>query len=187
NQAWPADDPYVVSVGGTDLITASAGGAWQSETAWVDSGGGITSNGFAIPSWQKLSGVINSSNHGSTTLRNGPDISANANFTFYTCSKQTTCLANTYGGTSFAAPMWAGYVALANQQLAGNGGSPVGFLNPTIYQQNVTPSTFAADFHDISSGTSGSYSAVAGYDLVTGWGSPNAGLIAALTGSSQTT
>jgi len=184
-QAWPADDPYVVSVGGTDLITASAGGAWQSETAWADSGGGITRNGFAIPSWQQLSGVINSSNRGSTTLRNGPDVSANANFTFYTCSNQTTCLANTYGGTSFAAPMWAGYLALANEQLALNGQSPVGFINPTIYNQNVNASTFAADFHDITSGTSGSYSAVGGYDLVTGWGSPNAGLMAALTGGAS--
>jgi len=182
-QAWPADDPNVISVGGTDLITASAGGAWRSETAWLDSGGGITTNGFAIPSWQVA--AINSSNRGSTMLRNGPDVSANANFTFYTCSNQTSCLANSYGGTSFAAPMWAGYVALANQQLAGSG-QAVGFLNPTIYQQNVNASTFAADFHDIASGTSGSYSAVAGYDLVTGWGSPNAGLIAALTGSTTT-
>jgi subtilase family serine protease len=185
-QAWPADDPNVISVGGTDLITASAAGPWQSETAWVDSGGGITTNGFAIPSWQQLAGVINSSNRGSTTLRNGPDVSANANFTFYTCSNQATCLANSYGGTSFAAPMWAGYVALANQQLKTNGQSAVGFLNPAIYQQNVNASTFAADFHDITSGTSGSYSAVAGYDLVTGWGSPNAGLMAALTGGGTT-
>jgi kumamolisin len=168
-------------------VTASAAGPWQSETAWVDSGGGITKNGFAIPSWQQLPGVITSANHGSTTLRNGPDVSANANFTFYTCSNQTTCLANSYGGTSFAAPMWAGYIALANQQLAAQHQS-VGFLNPAIYQQNVNASTFAADFHDITSGTSGSYSAVAGYDLVTGWGSPNAGLMAALTGggTSQT-
>jgi kumamolisin len=183
-QAWPADDPYVVSVGGTDLITASAGGPWQSETAWADSGGGITKNGFAIPSWQALPGVITSANKGSTSLRNGPDVSANANFTFYTCSNQTSCLANTYGGTSFAAPMWAGYVALANQQVAASK-QWVGFLNPTIYQQNINGSTFAADFHDITSGTSGSYSAVTGYDLVTGWGSPNAGLIAALTGGTQ--
>jgi kumamolisin len=186
NEAWPADDAYVVSVGGTDLVTASAGGAWKSETAWADSGGGITPDKIAIPSWQKLSGVITSTNKGSTTLRNGPDVSANANFTFYTCSDQTTCLANEYGGTSFAAPMWAAYIALVNQQLASQGESPIGFINPTIYQQNVTAATFAADFHDITSGTSGSYSAVAGYDLVTGWGSPNAGLLAALTGSTTT-
>jgi kumamolisin len=183
NEAWPADDANVVSVGGTDLTTASAGGPWKSETAWSDSGGGISPDKVAIPSWQQLSGVINSSNKGSTTYRNGPDVSANANFTFYTCADQTSCLANEYGGTSFAAPMWAGYIALVNQQLVANGQSTIGFLNPTIYAQNVT-SSYSADFHDITSGTSGSYSAVTGYDLVTGWGSPNSGLISALTGSS---
>ncbi len=179
NEAWPADDAYVVSVGGTDLTTASAGGAWKSETAWVDSGGGISPDKIAIPSWQKLSGVINSSNKGSTTYRNGPDVSANANFTFYTCSDQKACLANDYGGTSFAAPMWAGYIALVNQQLKAYGDSYVGFLNPTIYAENIT-STYGTDFHDITSGTSGSYSAVTGYDLVTGWGSPKPALITTL-------
>lgn len=179
-QAWPADDAYVVSVGGTDLTTSSAGGPWASETAWVDSGGGITPDGIAIPSWQVP--AINSTNKGSTTLRNGPDVSANANFTFYVCADQTTCTANSYGGTSFAAPMWAGFIALANQQQANNGKKPLGFLNPTIYAQNANASTYAADFHDIKSGTSGSYSAVTGFDLVTGWGSPTATLITALTG-----
>ncbi len=184
NEAWPADDANVVSVGGTDLITASAAGPWQSETTWADSGGGISPDGVAIPAWQKLSGVINSTNKGSTTLRNGPDVSANANFTFYTCADQTTCLANEYGGTSFAAPMWAGYIALVNQQLAENGKSTIGFINPTIYAQNVT-SSYATDFHDITSGTSGSYSAATGYDLVTGWGSPNGtGLINTLAPTS---
>jgi subtilase family serine protease len=186
NEAWPADDAYVVSVGGTDLITAGPAGPWQSETAWVDSGGGISPDNIAIPSWQQLSGVINASNKGSTTLRNGPDVSANANFTFYTCANQTACLANQFGGTSFAAPMWAGYIALANQQLAANGSSPIGFINPTIYAQNVT-SSYGPDFHDITSGTSGSFSAVSGYDLVTGWGSPNSGLISALTGTTTQT
>ena len=187
NEAWPADNAYIVSVGGTDLITASAGGAWKSETAWVDSGGGISPDAIPIPSWQQISGVINSSNKGSTTLRNGPDVSANANFTFYVCADQTTCTANDYGGTSFATPMWAGYIALVNQQLAANGDPTIGFINPTIYAQNVT-SSYATDFHDITSGTSGSYSAVTGYDLVTGWGSPNGvGLINALTGGSSPT
>jgi kumamolisin len=179
NEAWPADNAYVVSVGGTDLVTASAAGPWKSETAWTDSGGGISPDSIAIPAWQKLSGVINSSNKGSTTLRNGPDVSANANFTFYTCADQEACLANEYGGTSFAAPMWAAYIALVNQQLAAQGKSTIGFINPTIYAQNVT-SVYDTDFHDITSGKSGSYSAVTGYDLVTGWGSPNAGLLAAL-------
>jgi kumamolisin len=180
NEAWPADDANIVSVGGTDLITTGAGGAWQSETAWTDSGGGISPDKIPIPTWQQLSGVINSSNKGSTTLRNGPDVSANANFTFYTCGDQTACLANEYGGTSFAAPMWAGYIALVNQQLVSNGQPTIGFINPTIYAQDVT-STYGTDFHDITSGTSGSFSAVTGYDLVTGWGTPNGtGLINAL-------
>ncbi len=108
NEAWPADDANVVSVGGTDLTTKRAGGAWASETAWLDSGGGISPGKIAIPSWQKLSGVINSSNKGSTTYRNGPDVSANANFTFYVCADQTTCTANEYGGTRFAAPVCVG-------------------------------------------------------------------------------
>jgi kumamolisin len=179
NEAWPADDANVVSVGGTDLVTSGAGGPWASETAWVDSGGGISPDRIAIPSYQKLSGVINSTNRGSTTLRNGPDVAANANFTFYTCANQTTCLANQFGGTSFAAPMWAGYIALVNQQLASQGKPTIGFINPTIYSENVT-SAYSTGFHDITSGTSGSFSATTGYDLVTGWGSPKAGLITEL-------
>jgi len=187
NEAWPADDANVISVGGTDLVTASAAGPWKSETAWTDSGGGISPDKIAIPSWQKLSGVINSSNKGSTTYRNGPDVAANANFTFYTCADQEACLANEYGGTSFAAPMWAAYIALANEQSVNGGGSTLGFIDPTIYAQNIT-SSYDTDFHDITSGTSGSYSAVVGYDLVTGWGSPNgAALITALTGPTTET
>jgi kumamolisin len=180
NEAWPADDANVVSVGGTDLVTASAAGPWKSETAWADSGGGISPDKIAIPAWQKLSGVINSSNKGSTTYRNGPDVSANANFTFYTCSDQVACLANAFGGTSFAAPMWAAYMALVNQQLVADGYKPLGFINPYLYAFGVS-SSYGTDFHDITSGKSGSYSAVTGYDLVTGWGSPNSqGLINAL-------
>ena len=172
NAAWPADDANVVSVGGTDLMTAGPAGPWQSETAWSESGGGISPDGIAIPAWQQLGGVINSSNQGSTTLRNGPDVSANANYTFYVCADQTACTANEFGGTSFAAPMWAAYIALVNQQLVANGAGPIGFINPAIYSIGTGP-TYNSALHDITSGTSGSYSAVAGYDLVTGWGSPN--------------
>ncbi len=182
NEAWPADDANIVSVGGTDLVTASAAGPWKSETAWSDSGGGVSPDKIPIPSWQQLTGVINSSNKGSTVYRNGPDVSANANFTFYVCADQTTCSANLYGGTSFATPMWAGYVALANQQLVANGFSTLGFINPYLYSFGVS-SNYDTDFHDITAGKSGKYSAVKGYDLVTGWGSPNGtGLIDALVG-----
>ena len=180
NGAWPADDANVISVGGTDLKTSGAAGPWASERAWTDSGGGISPDKITIPTWQQLAGVINSSNKGSTKYRNGPDVSANANFTFYVCADQSTCTANYYGGTSFATPMWAGYIALVNQQLVANGHKTLGFIDPDLYAFGVS-SSYDTDFHDITSGKSGSYSAVKGYDLVTGWGSPNGqGLINAL-------
>jgi hypothetical protein len=77
--------------------------------------------------------------------------------------------------------MWAGYMALVNQQAVANGNATLGFINPSVYLFGVGKG-YSTDFHDITSGTSGSYSAVTGYDLVTGWGSPNNGLIAALAG-----
>ncbi len=177
---WPADSAYVTAVGGTDLTTKSAGGPWNSETVWSDGGGGYWSpDDILIPTWQQLPGVINTANEGSTTYRNGPDVSANSNFTFYVCADQDGCTANEYGGTSFAAPMWAGYLALANQQAAANGDPAPGFINPAIYLLGVGL-TYDADFHDIVSGGNG-YPAVVGYDLASGWGSPNgSGLINAL-------
>ena len=123
--------------------------------------------------------MITTANKGSTTYRNGPDVAANSNFTFYTCDNQTTCQANTYGGTSFAAPMWAGLVALANQKAAAQGQGNVGFFNPKIYAQNVT-SSYATGFHDITSGKSGSYAAGTAFDLVMGWGSPKPAIITQL-------
>jgi subtilase family serine protease len=180
---YPADDVYVTSVGGTDLTTSSAGGPWSSETAWADGGGGISPDRYGIPSWQTAAASGCSSC--SKTLRNGPDVSANANFTFYVCADQTGCTANSYGGTSFAAPMWAGYLALVNQQAVANGDSRLGFINPALYQLGLG-SGYSTDFHDVTSGSNG-YSATTGYDLATGWGSPNGtGLINALAPGSTT-
>jgi subtilase family serine protease len=176
DNSYPAESVYVVAVGGTDLTTNGAGGPWQSETAWLDSSGGPADDGFAIPSWQV--GVANSSNQASTTIRNVPDVAAEANTDNYLCD-QGSCTAD-YGGTSFAAPRWAGFLALVNQQAAANGRSTLGFINPTIYAIGKSTS-YRADFHDITSGSNGKYSAGPGYDLVTGWGSPNGtGLINAL-------
>jgi len=176
---FPADDVYITSVGGTDLDTSSAGGPWASETVWVDGGGGISPNKFAIPSWQV--NAANGCSSCSKTYRNAPDVSANANFSFYVCADQTTCTQNEYGGTSFAAPMWAGYLALVNQQAVANGSKTVGFINPTLYTIGGG-SSYDTDFHDITSGSNG-YSATTGYDLATGWGSPNgSALITALAG-----
>ncbi len=175
---YPADDAYVTSVGGTDLTTNGAGGSWKSETAWSESGGGISPNGIAIPSWQKTSGVITSANKGSRTYRNSPDVAAEANTDNYICY-DGKC-AGGWGGTSFAAPRWAGYLALVNQQSVANGRGTLGFINPVIYSIGLG-SGYSADFHDITSGNNGAYSTEKGFDLVTGWGSPNGtGLINAL-------
>jgi hypothetical protein len=147
----PMESQYVISVGGSDLITKSAGGPWKSETAWVDGGGGISPDDIKIPSYQKAKGIITKANEGSTKFRNGPDISANSNFTFYVCADQTTCTANEYGGTSFAAPMFAGYLALANQQAAAKKLPPPGFINAAVYRLGLG-SGYKTDFHDITVG-----------------------------------
>jgi subtilase family serine protease len=182
DQSYPAESVYVVSVGGTDLVTNGAGGSWKSETAWPDSSGGPSDNGFAIPSWQV--GVANSSNEASTTVRNLPDVAAEGDFDNYLCAPGCS---GDWGGTSFAAPRWAGFLALINQQVVANGGTTLGFVNPAIYAIGFG-SNYDNDFHDITLGNNNngrgqSYNAVTGYDLVTGWGSPNGqNLIDALAG-----
>lgn len=165
---YPAEDAYITAVGGTVLFTNGAGGSWNEEWPWGQgagsegSGGGISPDGIPIPSWQ--TGVANSSNQASTTLRNVPDVAMEANTDNYNCD-MGTC-AGTWGGTSFAAPRWAAYLALINQQALAAGNPTVGFINPGIYAIGEG-SNYNSDFHDIWV-----YPAVAGYDLVTGWGSP---------------
>ncbi len=188
----PSLDPYITQVGGTDLTTTGAGGAWSAETGWVDSGGGYyASAGYSIPTWQQTAGVITSTNKGSASYRNAPDVAAEANFDNTTADDGQ--FESGYGGTSYATPRVAGYIALANQQAVANGKSTLGFINPSLYTLGLGSSS-ATVYHDITSGTnpaskgSGSFTAVAGYDLVTGWGSPNGpGLINALVGSSTPT
>ena len=80
--------------------------------------------------------------------------------------------------------MWAGYLALVNEQALENGNPTVGFINPSLYSIGAG-SSYDADFHDITSGSNG-FSATTGYDLATGWGSPNgSGLITALAGTTS--
>ena len=185
---YPAEDAYVTAVGGTDLLTASDGGPWSSEGAWLYGGGGyFAPDHITIPAWQKTNGVITAANEGSTKWRNVPDVAAEANFDFYVCADGGCGVG--WGGTSFAAPMWAGYMALINQQAVANGNPLLGFINPAIYRLGLH-SGYAAEFHDITTGNNDAYgqtpfwTAGPGYDLVTGWGSPNgAGLINMLAGS----
>ena len=180
---WPADDPFVTAVGGTDLTTNGAGGSWQSETGWSGTAGAPSKNGIPIPNYQQLPGVINSSNEGSKVLRNYPDVAAEANTNQYSCYDGYCVGGN--GGTSYAAPQWAGFTAMVNQQSLAGGGTTLGFLNPTIYSIGVG-SSYDSDFHDITSGSNGAFKAVVGYDLVTGWGSPDGpNLIDALVGSGK--
>ncbi len=174
---YPAEDAWVTSVGGTDLVTNGAGGSWGSETAWTYSGGGISPDGIPIPSWQ--AGVADTSNGGSATLRNVPDVAAEANFDNYDCN-MGACQGG-WGGTSFAAPRWAGFMALVNQQAVAAGNPTAGFIDPAIYAIGEG-SDYDSDFHDITSGNNSTeggccgqefFYAVTGYDLVTGWGSPD--------------
>ncbi|MGO8787998.1 MAG: protease pro-enzyme activation domain-containing protein [Terriglobia bacterium] len=198
---YPAEDDYVTGVGGTTLTTNGAGGSWAGEDTWggpynlctvppyYGSSGGISPDGIPIPSWQNQSGVVNSSNKGSTVYRNIPDVAAEGNCDNYYCSQGTCTSSGGEGGTSYAAPRWAGYLALANQEQVADGKSSFTFINPLIYTIGLG-SGYTAAFHDITIGDNYTatnpslYPAVTGYDLVTGWGSPNgSGLINALTGT----
>jgi subtilase family serine protease len=186
--SFPEVDPYVIQVGGTVLTTTGPGGPWSGETAWPQSGGGYI-KGTPIPGWQQLKGVITSSNRGSKALRNSPDVAAEANFDNPTVVNGR--FVTGFGGTSFAAPRWAGFLALVNQQSVANGRGTVGFVNPALYNLG-TSKGYSSAFHDITSGSNppaagggSGFNAVQGYDLVTGWGSPaGVGLVNQLASAS---
>jgi hypothetical protein len=179
-------DPNITVVGGTTLTTA-ADGSWVSETVWNDgdgfgSSGGISTQ-YPIPAWQQ--GVATSLNQGSSTMRNIPDVALTAdNVEVFHNNGQSDC----YGGTSCAAPLWAGFTALVNQQGNSNGNGLVGFLNPALYALGQG-GNYTNLFHDIVTGDNTSfehqenYYAVPGYDLCSGWGTPaGRSLIDALVG-----
>ena len=161
---YPASDPYVTGVGGTKLTVTSAN-AFSKEVAWSGGGGGKSSV-FKIPSWQTA--VQKSAGGG---FRQVPDVSAHANpspgVSIYSQGSW-----GTVGGTSAAAPEWAAFAALYNQQAAAAGKANLGFANPALYTANGT------GFHDITSGSNGAYSAATGWDFTTGWGSYNAATLA---------
>ncbi len=176
----PSTQPFVVAVGGTRL-NLGGGSTFLSETTWNDSatsaGGGGTSafwqwSGIVTPTNYQSS--LAGANGASTTFRNVPDVALNAdnNNSPYAIFFNGTW-ANV-GGTSCAAPLWAGFTALVNQQRAANAcGSTLGFPNAAIYAigGGTGPSSYASNFHDITVGTNRGFSAGAGYDLPTGWGS----------------
>ncbi|MGO8839026.1 MAG: protease pro-enzyme activation domain-containing protein [Limisphaerales bacterium] len=173
---YPSDSTNVVEVGGTTLSTTGPGGAWDLETTW-DWGAGTGSSGgisptYSIPVWQK--GINMTTNQGSTSKRNTPDLALTADNIFIVADTNQLEIA---AGTSAAAPLWAAYTALVNQQAVAGGKSTVGFINPAIYAIGKS-ANYTSDFNDIVTGNNfwdGSttkFSAVPGYDLCTGWGTP---------------
>jgi subtilase family serine protease len=187
----PADDPYITIVGGTTLTT-DTNGVYKSETAWLTpadpsqgspeyaTGGGI-STAYAIPSWQQ--GLSMTANQGSTTMRNVPDVALvadNINITWGSDFFDPFDFPEI--GTSLAAPLWAGFMALVNQQAAADGKPPIGFMNPVLYAIGKS-TNYLSSFHDITTGANTNsasptkYHAVAGYDLCTGWGTISSNLM----------
>jgi len=175
--ATPADDPYITIVGGTTLTTTGPAGSYVSETVW-NSGGGLGSSGgisttYSIPSWQQ--GINMATNQGSSTMRNIPDVALTGDNVWVIYNNGS---ADTFVGTSCAAPLWAGFTALVNQQAVAGGKPTVGFINPAIYELG-RESSYTSNFHDITignntwGGSPANFYATPGYDLCTGWGTPN--------------
>jgi subtilase family serine protease len=181
----PADDPYVTGVGGTTLQINN--GTYGSETVWSNpsdtqrspngaGGGGGISNTFAEPTWQTGPGVKNQYSNGN---REVPDVSADADpntgYAIYCTVSAAGCPSTgnvVVGGTSAAAPLWAGSTAMINQYLQQQGKSRVGFFDPQLYQLASTQQQYAP-FHDITTGNNLYYPATAGYDEASGLGTPD--------------
>jgi len=195
--SYPASDPLVTSVGGTQGKPYPGGllntaGAYGGEATWNEpqfdaATGGAPSMLFRAPSWQRsITGYL---------TRTVPDVAYDA-----AINGGVEVIASPFiylvGGTSVGSPQWAAIFALVNQARASAERDPIGFANAALYklgrqgeamgdpEGNAKPS-FAV-FHDITSGNNAldssiGFSAKPGYDLTTGWGTPNvATLVAAL-------
>jgi len=180
----PSSSPNITQVGGTTLTTSGPRGPWVDEVVWnagdrygpfydgIGSSGGHSSF-YAIPSWQTT--VDMSANGGSTIFRNIPDVTMTGD-DVYVISGGVGWQG--VGGTSVAAPLWAGFMALVNEKAESLGIPPVGFINPAIYAIGGG-ANYTNNFHDIVSGdnawsfSTNFFFAFPGYDLCAGWGSPN--------------
>jgi len=163
---FPSSAPHATGCGGTRIAMADG---VSTETVWNEGPNSATGGGFSAvfprPDYQQALGS-------GITARGVPDVAGDADpASGYRVRVDGQNLV--FGGTSAVAPLWAGLVALINQQL----GHPVGFLNPLLYGplqgQDVT--------RDITIGDNGAQQAGPGWDACTGWGSPDGGkLLAAL-------
>ena len=188
---FPASDPWVTAVGGTEL-TLSRKGGYGSETAWADSltaaSAGGNSGQFPLPSWQQGSGVHQSSSNG---MRQIPDVSSDGSgsstngYSVYTwlcgtSSSPATCWSHA-GGTSLSSPSWAALAALADQHLAAQGWTSLGFADPTLYGLAAGAKGLAyPPFHDVTDKEAPPYPGALfgppgpGWDYATGLGSYDA-------------
>jgi kumamolisin len=156
---YESSDSSVIGVGGTSLKLNPAG-AVAAETGWSGGGGG-TSRLFPRPAWQTGAGVPPG------TQRLVPDVCAAADpntGAFLVLNRHSTQI----GGTSWSAPVWAGFCALMNEARLKSGKAALGVLNPLIYPLIGTPA-----FRDITSGSNGAFNSGPGYDMVTGIGAPS--------------
>jgi subtilase family serine protease len=196
--SWPASSPWVLAVGGTNL-TLDAGNAIASSGAWNDTGyaapftatagGGGGSSAFEKrPWWQPAQSFASSSK------RMVPDVAA---FADESPGYPIVCSAGVQGckgsgqsiayvgGTSAAAPLVAGMIALWNQQARNQGLPRPGFVAPLLTRMAAqTP----AAFYDVTQGSNALFGgsccpARPGYDLAAGWGSPFADQVASLLAS----
>jgi subtilase family serine protease len=174
---WPAASPYVVSVGGTTLTTSSTG-AWESETAWADSGGGISA-------YEKEPSYQTNFNINTNGYRAVPDVAYDGNPSTGVYVYDSVPIDGEsgwwiVGGTSAGAPQWAAISAIANSQNANLASASFGTSNALYGAASGAPSgtPYASNYHDITSGSNGNCGSVCdagpGYDEVTGLGSPQA-------------
>ena len=180
----PDSSPYITQAGATTLTMNGTGASYASETVWnwnydssagayVGTSGGVSSY-YSIPSWQQgINSFLN--NGGSITMRNIPDVAMVGDNVYI---KYGNGGGGLVGGTSCAAPLWAGFMALVNQQAAASGTTDgMGFVNPAIYEI-ANESIYNSAFNDIMTGNNtwpsspNAFYAVPGYDLCTGLGTP---------------
>jgi kumamolisin len=164
----PASQPYATAVGISKLTMGSAY-SYSSESASVYGGGGVSAE-WSIPSYQTtLAGEAVKAAMVSTTKRNVPDVvltaDASTAYAFYIDGSWWG-----YYGSSLSSPIWASFISRVNQGLAAN--APIGSVNSALYKL-AQSSSYANDFHDITTGNNGYYPAEPGFDDATGLGSFN--------------
>jgi subtilase family serine protease len=204
---WPASDPLVTGVGGTYLCTNPTAATTdprtitpgppakcvanplQAEVGWTFSGGGF-SHVFSRPTYQN---TLPSGSTAIGAMRGVPDVGFQASagsgalvfislppdgLTSNVICNGVPCSTGWFdiGGTSLSCPQWAGIVAIADQMHGGG----LGLINPTLYDIGASPSHYASDFFDVTTGKNQTdpsipgYPATTGWDPVTGLGTPNA-------------